>query len=148
VDLPELASWTGPMAWTGDPLRPVDHWSGEYPIDARFVRGFFHWTLRRQTAPGTWSESQVTGPALIRLEAGKPVQALGIGPDGGRWDYRLEKRGRKKVWTLESASQLALTVEFAVLQSLLPEYGSGKYISLRISGSGQVENFATAIDPG
>ena len=161
-DTPELPApelWTGPMAWAGAALKPVQEWMGCFPKDAVFVRGEFALTLNTPTGPGMWSQTFPKVPALIRLEGGNAVEAHAPGPDGRCWTYKLEKDGRKSRWKLYAgtsfpARQLASeawtapwTVEYAVVQSLLPGESNGKHISLLIRDDGSVENLAAAKDP-
>ncbi len=159
LPVPGVELWTGPMAWAGPGLKPVQDWAGQYPVDTVFVRGQFQLTLQTSTGPGMWKTEFPNVPALIRLEKGKAVEAHAPGPDGRCWTYRLEKEGRKSRWKLYAGNTYPATesaeiqwtapwkIEYAIIQSILPEHGSGKYVSLMIQEDGSVENLARAKDP-
>lgn len=157
--VPPVEQWTAPMAWAGPALKPVENWSREFPANAAFVRGELVLTLAEETGPGMTRQMERAVPALIRLEKGKPVEAHAPGPDSRCWTYRAEKDGRKTRWRLYTGDTYPATrpaadhwtapwrVEYAILQSVMPEYGSGKYISLMIREDGSVENLTRAKDP-
>jgi len=157
--VPPVELWTAPMAWAGPSLKPVQEWAGQYPPDTIYMRGQFQLTLQTPAGEGVWKTEFPIVPALIRLEKGKPVEAHAPGPDGRCWTYRAEKDGRKTRWKLYVGDAYPATLpaadhwtapwrfEYAILQSVMPEYGSGKYVSLMIREDGSVENLARAKDP-
>lgn len=157
VTIPDVALWTAPMAWAGQPLRDVPNYSRGFPSAATFVRGEAIFTVTEPLGEGMERQSEIAKPSLIRLEKGKPVDVHVPGLDGRCWTYRAVKTGKKMAWERLAGDRYPASepaqpddrfhIGFVVVQSILPADGTGKYISFRIAGDGNVEDFARTSDP-
>jgi hypothetical protein len=155
--MPAVELWTGPMAWVGADLRPVENWSREFPESAVFVRGELVLTLSETIGDGMTRQTERALPSLIRLEKGKAVEFHAPGLDGRCWTFRLEKCGRTSRWkryadlsfpaTEPAGTDAGVTIEYATVQTILPMNGTRRHIAFMIRDDGSAENLAGARDP-
>ena len=158
-EVPPQVLWTSPMAWGGSPLRPLDRYLGDLPMTTIFVRAEVLFSLAEDIGPGMQRLTEMVLPGLIRLDKCKPIEVHIAGLDAQCWTYRVERKGRKRLWRLyvgpsHPASEPApesLLKQFThsqiVVQSILPCAENGKHVLFIIRDDFTMEDLTRAVDP-